>query len=341
MRRLIVLIGVAMATSGAFAADPGATLIRNGKMSSALAMSGPLPLDPDDPAWSKATPTALLAYPQRMIAPGLEDGAPVPIELRALVDRKRLAVRLTWSDPSPEPYRDDQTDTFPDAAAVQFAQLGPNGSLPYIGMGEKHRPVSIWFWRAGGGPEILVARGFGTASPGRGAVPIAKSLWRGGKWSIVLVGPLTTGSNPLPLALAVWDGHGHGRGGRKQVTTWHLLRLPGRAEAPSALAGLTKEAIIRGNVERGRTLAEEHGCGGCHRLRGAEAVEIGPDLAFAGGIHWPGYLRRSIVSPSEFIVPLARYREHVEQGQERSLMPAAPLRGRDLDDLVAYLASLK
>lgn len=341
MKTLIAAIAVVMSAGAGLAADPAAPLVRSGKMSAATMISGPLPLDPNHAAWAKAAPVTLMAYPQQMIAPGLENGTPIPVEMRVLANRKQLAVKLSWFDRSLNRHRNDETDTFPDGAAIQFTRLSQHGNLPYIGMGETNRPVSIWFWREGSRPELLVARGFGTLGPGQGDAPQVNSIWRDGSWSVVFVGPLPSDQSPLPLAIAIWDGQRQGRDGRKHATTWHLLRLPGRQEPKIAIAGLLREAIASGDIARGKSLFQEHGCEGCHRLPKAEPTDTGPDLEFAGGDHWPGYLRRSIASPSDFIVPLARYREITEQGRAQSLMPKLDLSDRDIDDLVAYLASLR
>jgi len=341
MKTLIAAIAVVMSAGAGLAADPAAPLVRSGRMSAATMMSGPLPLDLNHAAWAKAAAVTLMAYPQQMIAPGLENGAPIPVEMRVLANRKQLAVKLSWSDRSLNQRNNDSTDTFVDGAAIQFTHLSEHGSLPYIGMGEKNRPVSIWFWREGSRPEFLLAKGFGTLDTGRGVAPRVNSVWRDGTWSVVFIGPLPSDRGPLPLAIAIWDGQRQGRDGRKHATTWHLLRLPGRQESKIAIAGLLREASAPGDIARGKSLFQEHGCEGCHRLPNAEPTDTGPDLEFAGGDHWPGYLRRSIVSPSEFIVPLARYREITEQGREQSLMPKLDLSDRDVNDLVAYLASLR
>lgn len=341
MKSLIVAIVILMSTTAGLIADPATPLVRSGRMSTATMISGPLPLDPDHPAWAKAAPVPLMAYPQQMITPGLENGAAIPVELHALANRKQLAVKLSWSDRSLNRPSIESTDAFADGAAIQFTRLSRHGVLPYIGMGETNYPVSIWFWREASRPELLVARGFGTLGPGRGDTPHVNSIWRDGRWSVVFIGSLPSSWSPLPLAIAIWDGQGQGRGGRKHATTWHLLRLTGRQEPKTAIAGLLQEASASGDIARGKSLFHEHGCEGCHRLPNAEPIDIGPDLEFAGGDHWPGYLRRSITNPSGFIVPQARYRSFAEYGREQSLMPKVDLSNRDVDDLVAYLASLK
>ena len=63
----------------------------------------------------------------------------------------------------------------------------------------------------------------------------------------------------------------------------------------------------------------------CH----APSVGLGPSLAQAGGIHWPGYLRRAILEPAAFRVP-----------GYATAMPALPLQANEVEDLVAYLMSL-
>ena len=223
MKTLLGLVTAALTAGAALAADPAALLMRSGRMSAAAMLSAP-PLDPSHPAWSKAAPTLLLAYPQQMIAPGLENGAPIPVEMRALASRTHLAVKLTWPDQTRDQYRTDATDTFPDAVAVQFTRL--EQSLPYIGMGEKDRPVSMWFWHHGRKPEFLVARGFGTLGPGRGRAPQARSVWHEGRWSVVLLGSLPVERNPLPLAIAIWDGRAQARDGRKHLSAWPRLDRP-------------------------------------------------------------------------------------------------------------------
>lgn len=342
MNRLVVLLVAWWLASGpASAADPAAALMAAGRMSTATGINSAPPLDPDDFAWQAASPVTLAAYPQQAIAPGLDPAALKQVELRALVGKGRLAIRLTWAETSEDVRRTDRTDAFADAAAVQFAPLGADGVLPYVGMGEAKRPVSLWFWRAGDLPQGLTAWGFGTLAPARGKPPQASARWRDGAWSLVLAGPLPVKVGPLPVAVALWDGAEQGRDGRKRLTAWHVLRLPGIKEERRTLAALARQARAPGDPARGKALAAEHGCVGCHRLPDGEAVDTGPDLLFVGGVHWPGYVRRSLADPSAFIVPLARYAEPGEGGRPRSLMPAPELDARALDDLTAYLASLR
>lgn len=80
----------------------------------------------------------------------------------------------------------------------------------------------------------------------------------------------------------------------------------------------------------------ERGCTACHHLPQGPAADTGPALLNAGGIHWPGYLRRAILQPSSFVVPGKGY-----GADGASLMPRQQWRDGEVEDLVAYLATLR
>ncbi|HRH82562.1 MAG TPA: cytochrome c, partial [Thiobacillaceae bacterium] len=102
--------------------------------------------------------------------------------------------------------------------------------------------------------------------------------------------------------------------GKKHLSAWQPLA----ADAP--------EESSKGDPARGARLYTEHACAGCH----APGVWVGPGLSHAGGIHRPGYLRRALREPAAHVVP-----------GYAAIMPALPLDPQALEDLVAYLATLK
>lgn len=342
MMRLAIALALILASGAAFSADPGKSLIRQGRLSVATTATT-LPVGPEDPAWARASAVTLTAYPQNTVAPGLTEAntAPLAVELRAIAGSGEIALRLSWKDETESTWQKNRTDAFADAAAIQFGAPDKDGVLPYIGMGEPKRPVTVWFWRNGKGEELLEAYGFGTMKPRPGKKPEVEAAWEAGTWRAVFRGSIPARAGPLTLAIALWDGDKQGRDGRKRLTTWYLLRVPGLAEDSKVLAILAEQARINGNAERGKVLTEERGCNACHRLPGGEPVAIGPDLTLAGGIHWPGYLRRSISNPSDFILPLDRYAEEGNLKTGTSLMPVLDFSAKDVEDLAAYLASLK
>jgi DMSO reductase family type II enzyme heme b subunit len=268
------------------------------------------PLDPADPTWVQAPTTRVALYPQAT-APGGPGGVVLAMEARVLQGGGRLALRLAWPDATAD-IAAAATHRFADAAAVQFAV--PGATLPYIGMGEPERPVQVWLWRAGRPVERLSARGFGSLAKQDGVAPEAQARRTATGWEVVLRGEMDSAT---AAAFAVWDGAEDGRAGRKRLSAWRAL---GPLEG-----ALLEEARATGNPARGERLYAEHGCTACH----AAGAGLAPDLTHAGGIHWPGYLRRAIGEPAGFLVP-----------GYGAIMPALPLRPEELEDLVTYLMTL-
>lgn len=273
------------------------------------------PLDPADPAWARIAPTSVRLYPQTTVACG-PDGVVQNIEASVLKGGGQIAVRFSWPDATQNSADAKSTHLFADAVAVQFAPAGE--TLPYVGMGEPERPVQLWLWRAGRAAERLSARGFGSLAQAPGAAPEVRARRTAAGWLVVMRGDMDADSSAL--AFAVWDGARDERACRKQLSAWQALAWPGGSPR------LLEELRDTGNPGRGARLYVEHGCAACH----APTAAIGPDLSHAGGIHWPGYLRRAIREPSAFLVP-----------GYGAIMPTLPLQADDIDDLVAYLTSLR
>ncbi len=326
-----------LVAGGALAAPQELDLLRQtGRVMEAGAVADMPPLAPGDPAWGAAPVMLLKIYPQRSTAPGFEEAAPATLKVQALAGKGHLALRLAWADKTEDRLDPKSTDRFADAAAVQFPAK-PGRLLPYVGMGEPNNPVALWFWRAGTAPERAEAHGFGSLTALPGAGPEADAVHGAGEWTMVLRAPLAAGAgSPLPVAFAVWDGAAQGRDGRKWLSSWQLLRLPGTRDDRARLRAYAAEAFTVGNAMRGEKLAAERGCSACHRLPDGPAFDTGPALLNAGGVHWPGYLRRSILQTSSFVVPGKSY-----GANGVSLMPDMEWRGGEVEDLVAYLTSLK
>jgi dimethylsulfide dehydrogenase subunit gamma/complex iron-sulfur molybdoenzyme family reductase subunit gamma len=326
-----------LVAGGALAAPPELDLLRQaGRIMDAGAAAEMPPLSPGDPAWGEAPATLLRIYPQRSTAPNFEEVAPATLKVQALAGKGHLALRLAWADKSEDRLDPKRTDRFADAVAVQFPAR-PGRLLPYVGMGEPNNPVSLWFWRAGTVPELAEARGFGSLTALPGAGPEVDAVHGAGEWTVVLRAPLAAhAGSPLPVAFAVWDGAAQGRDGRKWLSSWQVLRLPGVRDDRARLRAFAAESFTVGNAMRGEKLAAERGCSACHRLPEGPAFDTGPALLNAGGIHWPGYLRRSILQASSFVVPGRSY-----GANGISLMPDQEWRGTEVEDLVAYLTSLK
>jgi mono/diheme cytochrome c family protein len=83
---------------------------------------------------------------------------------------------------------------------------------------------------------------------------------------------------------------------------------------------------------RGRQLAEQHTCTGCHRIEG-EGGEVGPDLTKVAAVREPAEILAKVRNPSLWTTP----------GFEAGIMPAelgASIPEGELHEIVAFLASL-
>ncbi|HEY5911465.1 MAG TPA: ethylbenzene dehydrogenase-related protein [Verrucomicrobiae bacterium] len=106
---------------------------------------GKLPVSPEDPAWDSLDPARIVLNP---LWP--EKDLIYAVAVRAVHDRRRIAIHCTWKDPTPDgaPVR---VQDFQDAVAVQFSL---NGTTPFLGMGDTNNRVNIWQWKAGWEQEV-------------------------------------------------------------------------------------------------------------------------------------------------------------------------------------------
>lgn len=142
--------------------------------------------------------------------------------------------------------------------------------------------------------------------------------------------------------------------------------------------GVPRNTSLPGEPIRGREVYAKNGCQGCHQI-GSEGSVFGPPLTRAGSGRPMEYLRESIVNPSADIPPewegitvvtasgkrvsgirinedqfsvqirdLAQEFRSFDKDrlkeliyEKKSLMPAYKIAGKDLDDLVSYLMTLK
>ncbi|MBI3605953.1 MAG: cytochrome b N-terminal domain-containing protein, partial [Nitrospirae bacterium] len=79
-------------------------------------------------------------------------------------------------------------------------------------------------------------------------------------------------------------------------------------------------------VVRGRAIYTKMSCAGCHRIHG-EGAQVGPDLSYEGDKRDPPWLMGHFKDPQKF--------------SPGSFMPAFRLTDKELEDLTAYMISLK
>lgn len=111
-------------------------------------VKGKIPLDPQSGIWQKAKETVVALVPQTTAVPWTRNSQRSELSVRALYNKKELGLLLSWSDPTKDE-RTSKVEQFRDAVAAGFPMnYGKGAALPYIGMGNKGRPVNIWHWKA-------------------------------------------------------------------------------------------------------------------------------------------------------------------------------------------------
>lgn len=346
-----------------------------------------VPLTTTDAAWGKAKAKAFRVSAQRTVRltdkkanAHLEQPGAGAVEVRALVSRDALGLLVEWKDATRDVVRPDETNAFADAAALEVPMTyGAGQRLPYVGMGDHDQKVLVFLQRAtkdGVVANQYVAAGFGSLT----RVPAAQGVTQALRydearktWQALFVRPLeldghSVARGVVPVAFAVWDGGRQERGGYKQLTSWHVVRLPGRpvdaAHVKELAWGYGPGEL--GDAARGRQLAETV-CVACHHLPGKTFATPGvaPALHDVGAIATLPYLRDSLVNPSAVVVhalqPNAHYNPtgtrdpngafpHQEMyiwsttgadGRPVSKMPPfAHFSPEQLGDLVAFLKTL-
>ncbi|MEX2655583.1 MAG: ethylbenzene dehydrogenase-related protein [Acidimicrobiia bacterium] len=102
-------------------------------------------LDGSAPEWQSIVPVFLPATAQQ-VAPPMGGGSVERLSVRAVHWEDRLYVMLEWVDLT-EDNLSDRTETFTDAAAIQFPAVA-GSAVPYICMGQADQAVNIWHWRS-------------------------------------------------------------------------------------------------------------------------------------------------------------------------------------------------
>ena len=158
---------------------------------------------------------------------------------------------------------------------------------------------------------------------------------------------LNLDNGAFPVAFAVWDGARMQRDGLKRLSAWVPVKLEGKAGGEALVKELTEAPA--GDPAKGKELVMQNGCMGCHYIPGmSQPGFMAPGLANIGGYSTNAYLRESMVDPNAVIVPGYNRNSHpntpwynVVDGKRVSTMPPYPLDDKSLDDMVAYLKTLK
>jgi DMSO reductase family type II enzyme heme b subunit len=236
-------------------------------------VQGKLPAGPDDSLWTRVEPAYVPLVGQIIQKPRWFLPTVDALWVQAMHDGTRLALRLTWHDPSrsPDPAWDEwlgrlvQTASDadgpipatqgPDRIVVQFPrQVSEDAERPYFLGGSTRRPAYVVQWSS---DSDRVEEGIGTGL-GRFASQAGAHRWshtvrfENGEWQLQLVGalnPIDTAaapafrpSQPVPIAFFAADGSNGEAGARGSVSAWYSIYLevptPSRVYVQPVLAGL-------------------------------------------------------------------------------------------------------
>lgn len=107
-----------------------------------------IPLDPRAEIWTSCPEHTLELVSQQTVPPKSERPRRLSLRVRAMYNSKDVGLWLSWDDAS----KNDlvaSSESFQDAVAVEFpTRFDGSSALPYIGMGNKGRPVNVWQWKA-------------------------------------------------------------------------------------------------------------------------------------------------------------------------------------------------
>ena len=207
-----------------------------------------LPTTADDEGWD-AAPVARfqtisnIVEPPRLFWPSVEY-----VMVQALYSDDELALRIEWDDRTNSTgtnvghaYEMGDTKVYndtdhPDQFAVQFPAKNEEKVRPYFMLGDKKRPVSLWWWQADTGKtNVRIAKGFSSIAEGEGTDVVAEVSYNDGRYTMVVRRVLTTEDDSkepqfaagdfVPVVFNAWDGSRGEVGQRRALTTWYWLHL--------------------------------------------------------------------------------------------------------------------
>ncbi len=202
--------------------------------------------------------------------------------------------------------------------------------------------------------KVFVGEGFRTITEIKDATAKSNSSMThaNSEWSGVLSRALkdayTNNVGTVPVSIAVWDGDKMGRNGLKHLSNWVAINLEGQKPNAAFLAEINEP--LKGDAAKGKAIADEQGCMGCHQLdTSMPAGTMGPSLLNVGGYSTAAYLRESLLNPTAVIVPGYNRNAHVntpwyniEDGKRVSTMiDYTYLDEESIEHVVAYLKTLK
>ncbi len=250
-------------------------------------VEGALPAGPDDALWDGVERFYVPMVGQIIEAPRWFTPTVDGLWVRGLHDGERLALLVSWSDPSRSPdsgwqewlervtasvMADEPADSAqgPDRLYLQFPAEPPAGmERPYFLGGDTRRPVYAWRWSSDG-DRLDVGSATGLArftAAGSDSDVAHAAAWSDGRWQVMFTRslmPSDSGAAPgfpvgeaIPIAFQVADGSSGETGLRGSVSAWYAVYLDVPAPATlfvlpvaMALATVAFGAVVVARAQR-------------------------------------------------------------------------------------------
>ncbi len=217
----------------------------------ATRVSGPLPVGPDDAAWSEVPSNYYPVVGQVVEGDRLFAPLVVGVDVQAMHNDAEVVFRLVWDDRTEsKPGESDDGKVYADAIAMQFPSKPADGpAKPYFLMGDSSNPTDLWYWRSDTKAATLVkTTGYKSFAPSEETGGIeSQGLVDDGQYRVVMRRSLTTANADsevqlqvggfFPFSLTTWDGsNGETGGDKRAVMAWYNVYLePEASKAPMYL----------------------------------------------------------------------------------------------------------
>jgi mono/diheme cytochrome c family protein len=182
------------------------------------------------------------------------------LTVRAVHNKKEVAIYIHWDDPSldpalkeftevevsppppipenikgkrPDKPQEPATPEYPDSIAVQFP-VSLDKQIPYFLNGDTHYPVNLWKWSTSTNNTVEIhANGLEDWTQQKKSSVHAKGYFNYGRYSVILKRSLKDDGNgiefkigkAIPISFNVWDGYQEETGNKKSISSWFTLWL--------------------------------------------------------------------------------------------------------------------
>ncbi len=224
-------------------------------------VEGEISDDPNSPVWQDAQASFVPLGGQLQAKPKSYFPTVRYLIIRAVHNKKEIALYIHWDDPSldpalkkltpvkespvpplpesmkghkePEEPLEPTIPDYPDAIAVQFP-INLDTHKPYFLNGDADHPVNLWKWTSSTNKATKIhASGIENWFEEEKSSVKVKGSFSYGRYSVILKRAFKEDDDdiqfqtgrPIPIAFNVWDGYAEESGNKKSISSWFTLWL--------------------------------------------------------------------------------------------------------------------